>query len=191
MELWKDIKGYEGIYQISNLGNIRSLERITILESENQHKKYKANRHIKCKIKKPTVNKCGYYQTVLYKKGKKRNVLVHRLVAEAFLPNLNNKPTINHIDGNKLNNKLDNLEWATYTEQLIHVNSFLGKKSVISEKCREKRAIQLRKQVKRSDGKVYNSIAKASKDNNTYSSAIVRCCQGKLKSTGGYSWEYV
>lgn len=191
METWKDVKGYEGIYQVSNLGNIRSLERITIFESENQHKKYKANRHIKCKMKKPTVNKCGYYQTVLYKNGKKRNVLVHRLVAEAFLPNLNNKPTINHIDGNKLNNKLDNLEWATYPEQLIHVNSVLGKKSIISKQCREKRAEQLRKKVKRSDGKIYNSIREASKDSNVHSGNIVRCCKGILNKTGGYSWEYV
>lgn len=191
MELWKDIKGYEGIYQVSNLGNIRSLERITIFESENQHKKYKANRQIKCKIKKPTVNKCGYYQTVLYKKGRKRNVLVHRIVAETFLPNLNNKPTINHIDGNKLNNKLDNLEWATYTEQLIHVNHILGKKSIISKQCREKRAEQLRKKVKRSDGKIYNSIREASKDSNVHSGNIVRCCKGILNKTGGYSWEYI
>ena len=191
MEIWKDVKGYEEIYQVSNLGNIRSLERITIFESENQHKKYKANRHIKCKMKKPTVNKCGYYQTVLNKNGKKRNVLVHRLVAEAFLPNLYNKPTINHIDGNKLNNRLDNLEWATYPEQQLHVNHILGKKSIISKQCREKRAEQLRKKVKRSDGKIYNSIREASKDSNVHSGNIVRCCKGVLNKTGGYSWEYV
>ena len=191
MEIWKEVKGYEGLYQVSNLGNIRSLERITIFESENQHKKYKANRHIKCKMKKPTVNKCGYYKTVLYKNGKKINVLVHRLVAEAFLPNLNNKPTINHIDGNKLNNKLDNLEWATYPEQQLHVNHILGKKSIISKQCREKSAEQLRKKVKRSDGKIYNSIREASKDSNAHSGNIVRCCKGILNKTGGYSWEYV
>lgn len=191
MEEWRDVKGYEGVYQVSNLGNIKRLERISNFNSINQYKEYKVNRNIKERIKKVTKNQCGYYQTVLYKEGKKKNALVHRIVAEAFLPNIENKRTVNHIDGNKLNNNVNNLEWATYSEQLIHLNNVLGKKSVISKKCRDKSSEKLRRKVKRSDGKIYNSVIEASKDSNVHSGNIVRCCKGILNKTGGYSWEYV
>lgn len=191
MEIWKDVKGYEGIYQVSNLGNIKRLERISNFKSVNQHKEYKTTRKIKERLKKQTINQCGYYQTTLYKDSNRKNVLVHRLVAQAFIPNPENKPTVNHIDGNRTNNNINNLEWATYPEQQLHVNHILGKKSIISKQCREKRAEQLRKKVKRSDGKIYKSIREASKDSNVHSGNIVRCCKGILNKTGGYSWEYV
>jgi hypothetical protein len=191
MEIWIDVVGYEGLYQVSNLGNVKGLERLSKYNSRNNYKEYNTNRKVKEKLKKLSINKVGYCQTLLYKDGKKKNVLVHRLVAQAFIPNPKNKPTVNHIDGNRTNNNIDNLEWATYPEQQLHVNHILGKKSIISKQCREKRAEQLRKKVKRSDGKIYNSIREASKDSNAHGGNIVRCCKGTLNHAGGYSWEYV
>ena len=169
MEIWKDVKDYEGLYQVSNLGSLKS------------NKGYK----------KASVNQDGYYQTTLYKNGKKRNVLVHRIVAEAFLPNLNNKPTVNHKDGNKLNNKLDNLEWATNKEQTNHSINVLGNKSVISDKCRKRQKELHQRKVRRSDGVIFNSIKEASMGNDLVRRHISEVCKGKRKSTGGYSWEYV
>lgn len=100
-EIWKDIKGYEGLYQVSNLGNIKSLFR------------YK-------KILKPTKNTLGYLKVSLYKDKKIKVMSVHRLVAEAFLENTNNFTDINHKDGNKTNNKVENLEWCTRQQNILH-----------------------------------------------------------------------
>lgn len=169
MEIWRDVKGYEGIYQISNLGSLKS------------NKGYK----------KASVNQDGYYQTTLYKNGVKRNVLVHRLVAEAFLPNPQNKRTVNHLDGNKLNNKLVNLEWATNKEQTQHAMKKLGFKSVITDKCRNKQIELHQRKVKRSDGTIFNSIKEASLGDDLVRRHISEVCKGKRKTAGGYSWEYI
>lgn len=96
-EMWKDIPGYEGLYQVSNLGNIRSL-------------KYAGGNKVKL-LKQATTN--GYKQVQLSKNGKGKNHLVHRLVAIAFIPNPNNLPVVNHKDENPSNNNVDNLEWCT------------------------------------------------------------------------------
>lgn len=110
-ELWKDIKGYEGLYQVSNLGNVKSLERLVY----NQH-----NNYIKPeRILKPRRKEDGYLQVYLYNNGKKQ-AYVHRLVAESFIPNTDNKAQVNHIDFNKENNIVENLEWVTAVENLRH-----------------------------------------------------------------------
>lgn len=105
-EVWKDIKGYEGLYQVSNLGRVKRLNYWNGFEYKNGEK-----------ILKPTnqKNTPGYYRSkVKLCNGKdKRDFKVHRLVATAFIPNPNNYPIINHIDGNPLNNRVDNLEWCT------------------------------------------------------------------------------
>ena len=114
-EIWKDIKGYEGIYQISNLGNVKSLQRID------------SNNHlVKEKILKSSSNGIGkgYLWVKLGRKGKKEKI--HRLVAKAFIPNPNNKKEVNHIDGNTHNNKVDNLEWVTHKENCLHCVYTLG-----------------------------------------------------------------
>lgn len=106
MEEWKDIEGYEGLYQVSNLGNVRALK---FYHSRN-------NVH----LLKPTVNKYGYCVVCLHKDKKVKQYRVHRLVAIAFLPNPDNLPYVNHIDCDKTNNSLTNLEWCTQSENVKH-----------------------------------------------------------------------
>ena len=106
MEEWKDIEGYEGLYQVSNLGNVRALK---FYHSRN-------NVH----LLKPTVNKYGYCVVSLHKDKKVKQYRVHRLVAIAFLPNPDNLPYVNHIDCDKTNNSLTNLEWCTQSENVKH-----------------------------------------------------------------------
>ena len=100
-EIWKDIEGYEGLYQVSNLGRIKSLQKWKRASCPDEY------------ILKPSENNCGYYQVMLYRHTKKKKFLIHRIVAQAFVPNPDNLPHINHIDENKTNNCADNLEWCT------------------------------------------------------------------------------
>ena len=100
-EVWKDIKGYEGLYQINNFGKVKSL------------KKYAGRSFRKEKILKEYIDKDGYIKVILCKNNKTRFLSIHRLLAEAFIPNPNNFPQINHKDEDKSNNSLENLEWCT------------------------------------------------------------------------------
>jgi hypothetical protein len=108
-EIWKDIIGYENYYQISNYGNVKSLERSFHLGGIRKEK-----------ILKFSINTSGYFQVTLQKNGEKKNYLVHKLVALHFIPNPDNKSEINHKDGNKLNNLINNLEWCTRSENALH-----------------------------------------------------------------------
>ena len=107
-EIWKPVKGYEGLYEVSNLGNVRSVDRH--LMWGNQYCLFKG------KPKKSFPNSMGYLRTGLYKNGQGKHYFIHRLVAEAFIPNPNNLPCIDHIDRNYLNNSVDNLRWCTQKE---------------------------------------------------------------------------
>lgn len=109
-EIWRDIEGYEGLYQVSNLGSVRSLDRIDSI-----------GRHRKAKILKPSFSR-GYPYVNLCKKSKMQFYRIHRLVAIAFLPNPENKEEVNHIDGNTRNNCVDNLEWVTHSENIHHAS---------------------------------------------------------------------
>lgn len=100
MELWKDVNGYEGLYQVSNQGRVKSI---------------RSN-----KIHKKRLTHDGYVKATLTVNYKSKDFRVHRLVAEHFIPNPESKETVNHIDGNKENNNMDNLEWATRSEQNLH-----------------------------------------------------------------------
>lgn len=105
-EIWKDIEGYEGLYQVSNLGRVKSLDRI---DCRGQHREPK--------FMKARPTKQGYLRVGLWKNGKVKTVSIHRLVAEAFI---SKNFTVNHKDGNKSNNTVDNLEWMTQKENNIH-----------------------------------------------------------------------
>lgn len=191
MEIWKDIKGFEGLYQISNYGNIKSLERTFEYIGKNQFGEFKTIKKHKEMIIKQSINGNGYYQVCLRKENIKKNLLVHRLIAEAFIDNPDNKPTINHIDGNRLNNSINNLEWATMLEQQIHRVYYLGHKNIIGEKCRNARIQQQKRKVKRSDGIIFDSIKEAANGNESLRKNINKCVRGHQKTAGGYSWQYV
>ena len=115
-EVWKDIKNYEGIYQVSNLGRIKALERVWYSGRNKSCRKERPEHIMRYRVGVGT----GYCLIKLTKDGKEQHCLIHRLVAEAFIPNPNNLPEVNHKDGNKENNRIDNLEWVTSRENKIH-----------------------------------------------------------------------
>lgn len=115
-EIWKGIEGYETLYQISNQGIVKSLDRII------KHKTGKLQ-PIKGLILKGDTNNAGYHRIRLFSISSKERVFVHRLVAQTFIPNPLNLPCVNHKDGNKKNNRVDNLEWTNYPDNIKHAYS--------------------------------------------------------------------
>lgn len=111
-EIWKDIKGYEGLYQVSNLGRVKALAK--------RIDKGKCHRIFPEKILVPIETNRGYLRIKICKDRKIYKLRIHRLVAEAFIINIENKPEVNHIDGNKKNNNINNLEWVTSKENKDH-----------------------------------------------------------------------
>jgi hypothetical protein len=109
-EIWKDVVGYEGIYKVSNLGRVK---RISNLKRCNL--KYRDGYYLK-----PLDNGLGYLRIKLSNKGKSRRVMLHRIIAKAFIPNPENKPFINHINSDRKDNRIENLEWCTQSENVKH-----------------------------------------------------------------------
>ena len=126
--MWKDIKGYEGIYQVDENGNVKSCERNT------------SGKHIKEKIIKGGNYSNDYRFVCLRKDGKNSNKSIHRLVANAFIPNPNNYPYVNHKDGNKSNNNVTNLEWCTAKQNLQHAIDI----GLSSDWCKIKRKVTVK-----------------------------------------------
>lgn len=137
-EEWKPIPGYEGLYEVSNLGNVRSL------------RGWNGRKYIeRTRLLKKTMTTTGYYKVELIKEKKKKSLRVHRLVAMAFIPNENGKPYINHIDCNPLNNKVENLEWCTQKENVHHalrldrIHNYFGEAERFKELyCEKKCSLQ-------------------------------------------------
>ncbi|ARM65604.1 HNH endonuclease [Lactococcus phage LW4] len=170
-EIWKDIPGYEGHYQVSNLGNVKRLER-----------KDSLGRKLKDKLLKPRANPNGYHYALLSLNGSTHNKSVHRLVAIAFIPNHEDLPVVNHIDENKQNNNVDNLEWCNYK---YNANHGTGKERMIN-----KVKILLGRSVTNGET-VFDTIGDASRSLNIPRSSISDCVRGLLKTAGGFKWRYV
>lgn len=174
-EAWRDIKDYENLYQVSNFGNVRSIDRV--IKQYNYSAKKDKIYIYKGKILTQGIDRNHYARVVLSKNNKQKHFMVHRLVAEAFIPNSNNLPYINHKDENSLNNVCTNLEWCTqkyninYGTRTLRMRKTQGKKV----KCVE-------------TGIVYDSISEANKKNNCFH--IKDCLKGRRKTSGGYHWEY-
>lgn len=183
-EEWKDIKGYKGKYQVSNTGKIISL---------NYHRSGKSKELIPNKPKK------GYPYVGLCNGGKIKSLKIHRLVAEAFIPNPGNKPFVNHKDGNKHNNNVNNLEWVTALENNLHMYHVLNKHPMSgyrydkNKKSRKVAQYYISEEGYRYHIATYANAVIAAKINNISStSSIIACCIGNrgYKQVGGYIWEY-
>ena len=166
-ELWKDVEGYEGKYQVSNLGRVKSLN----FRNTNTSKIMSLND-----------NGYGYLVVSLRKDGKRESKYVHRLVAQAFIENKENKPQVNHIDEDKRNNCVDNLEWVTGSENINHgtrnIRDGLNKKTGVIG-------------INISSGYIigFNSF-KESKDFSFNPRCISHCVSGRNKTHKGFRWMY-
>lgn len=175
--MWKSINGYEGYYEISDSGAVRSLSRYV---TENTGKHTGKLRLLKGAEMKLTKSPSGYYVVNLHKNHVSRVAPVHVLVAEAFIPNPGHKETVNHIDGNKENNNASNLEWATYGENNIHA---------LENKLREPRGTAIQQYTM--DGKLvacYRSVTEAARVNGFSRGGISHCVNNRTSSSSGYVW---
>ncbi len=170
-EEWRPVVGYEGRYEVSNLGGVRSLPRTM----DARHGGSPDGYHMKGRVLKKNTSPNGYFFVPL---GKGKIGYIHRLVLEAFVPNPENKPCCDHIDANKQNNKVTNLRWATYSENNSHPHAVA---------LRSKRVLQLDKDTEEVVA-VYPSIKSAEMAMNT--SYVGKCCHGKQKTTAGYKWKF-
>lgn len=177
IEKWKNVFGYEGLYQVSDAGRVKSLT----VKGSNRH-------HTKDIILKQTYDLDGYLQLGLHKDGKRCCAKVHRIVAVAFLKNKPSNLTVNHKDGVKTNNSVTNLEWCTNKENIHHAIK-IGLIDNMGEKNGRARAVvQYAK-----DGKFikkWGTAKQASLELNINNSHIGECCKGERKKAGGFVWKY-
>ena len=186
-EIWKDVKGYEGMYQVSNKGNVKSLDRVVISKNG-------VSKNLKGKMLAHKKHKGGYLQVVLCQDI---NRYIHRLVAETFIPNIENLHEINHKDENKKNNNVENLEWCT---RKYNVNYGTGTQRMVEKmnysettkamiKANRKPVLQFDKNdnfIKR-----WDSINDAERYiNNNLTGNISKCLNGEIKYAFGYKWKY-
>lgn len=169
-EIWKDIPNYEGLYQASSLGRIKSLN---------------FNGTGKEKIMRPRTGN-RYYMIALWKDRKRKDLLLHRVIAETFIENKENKPFVNHKDENCFNNSVNNLMWCTHKENM----NWGTRNERISKHSSKKRKIN---QYDLNDNfiKQWNCIKDYFDSNNMkYKTGIIECCKGRKKTAYGYKWEY-
>lgn len=195
-EIWKPIKGYEGYYEISNFGKVRSLDRIV--------KQGTSLRKVKAKTINLHIGAYGYPCVSLCKDGKTKCFPIHRLLARAFIPNPENKPHIDHIDTDKTNYRLDNLRWCTQKENMNNPLTLAFCKERVYTKERTEKINKTKIERKRKTApkkiyqfdkngyliKEYNSIREASIENNISRETISRCCHKEAMTAGGYLWSF-
>lgn len=178
-EKWYPIKEFEGLYEISNLSNIRSLPRNGTINNK--------------KILKQTIDKNGYHTVTLHKNNKTKIFKVHRLMGINFIPNYENKSQINHIDGNKSNNLIENLEWCTPKENIRHsCRTGLTKinyQQIYDMHNKNKKPIN-QYNLYGNYIKTWESAREIENKLNIKNSNICNCCKEKNKTAGGYIWKY-
>ena len=196
-EEWRDVEGYEGLYQVSNMGRVKGLER------EYKSNNGKGTEYIgktKTRILKQGLTTDGYPQVALCRNSTCKYVKVHKLVAKAFIPNTENKPTIDHISTVRHDNRVCNLRYFTWKEQMTENKITRERHRKIVSECGKKniqKIIHKRKVKCITTGKVFNSIKEASKYYNIEETGIGRCCKGEFKTSGKLpdgtriSWEYI
>ena len=179
-EAWRSAPRYEGIYDVSSYGNVRRIayfDNASIVHhGQNLYKNMKQ-----------VISKFGYPRIKLMNHGKPRIELVHRLVAKAFVDNNENKPCVNHIDGNKENNHFTNLEWCTHSENIRHSDR-LGLRNMKNKKGSKKTG-QFDK-----NGNLLNEFPsghEASRQTGIAQSHIQACCKGREKTASGFVWKYL
>jgi plasmid maintenance system antidote protein VapI len=165
-EEWRDAIDYEGFYQVSSLGRVKRGNSL--------------NKHYSGKILKGGLDSSGYRYICAYVRKRRKNLWVHRLVAQAFILNPENKPQVNHIDGNKLNNRAGNLEWCTNEENIKHANR-LG----LQDHKHLCKAI-----VCKETGEKFDSVTQAATYLGVSKTCISRVLKGKSKTAGGYFFYY-
>ncbi len=173
MEKWKNIKGYEGLYQVSNLGNVRSLN-------------YRKQGFVKNLYLKHHPD--GYRQVELFKNGTKRMITVHRLVAEAFVPNRNGYDVVNHLNENKADNRVENLEWIDFAGNVRYSKNKHRNENKNKSLKRNERVLQLSL-----DGvliKEWANITEVKHSTKYNNWSIYQCCEGVRKSAYGFKWQY-
>lgn len=171
-EIWKDIKGYEGLYQISSLGRVKSLPKKSGFLT------------LKERIMKPFIKNNGYCSLRLFKNQEIETVYVHRLVAETFINNPNNYPCVNHKNYIKNDNRVSNLEWCTYSMNNTYSNCQIiagaSKRIPIAQYTKTGTFIRF-----------WESATKAGKELNIPNTNITACCRGRVKSAYGFKWQYI
>lgn len=177
-EIWKDIPNYEGLYQASNLGRIKSLERIDAL-----------GRRVNERILKPEINQYGYYLISLYKNSIQKLYSVHRLVWEAFNGQIPEGYEINHINEIKSDNRLSNLNLMTHKENMNYGSrTERGRNKQINRKDQSKTILQF--DLNDNFIKEYPSIQQIYRETGFSQGNICGCCNGKLKTAYNYKWKY-
>lgn len=171
-EVWKTIEGYEGLYEVSSLGRVRSLN---------------YNRKSETKLLS-IANHNGYLRICLSKNNEKTNLFIHRLVAKTFIPNPENKRQVNHIDGDKTNNNVNNLEWTTPSENIKHAIN-MGLLPKLLPYKRKYKVIQY--DLNGNIIKIWDSAKEVKKALNISNSQISKCAKGRLKTVHNYIWRYV
>ena len=178
-EIWKDIIGYEGQYQVSNFGNVRKIAPFP--------------RKMNCSVNNPYLLKkakssTGYVHVQLVKCGESKTINVHKLVANAFVPNPENKPEINHIDADRSNNRSTNLEWVTHTENMVHAVKLFHVRTDIMRSHKRKKYTVLQYSTNGEFIKEWNSVDEIVAEYGMLRCTIYACLNGVHKSAFGYLW---
>ena len=182
-EIWKSVEGYEGLYQVSSYGRVRSLDRM-VINSDGVKRLFKG------RILKPNKVRNGYLKIQLSKSGKVNGALIHRLVAQSFIQNPDNLPIINHKDENKTDNHVENLEWcdSKYNTNYGTAIQRSAEKRLNSPKL-SKPVLQIDKETNEIVDK-YPSAMEAARQLKIDQGNISSCCRGELKAYKGFKWQY-